>query len=337
MEQPNFTNKRTLRKIIKVVAWCKNILRLNDTRYVSAEKLDKIFGNTSHATSRYLRKKLLIRSGYYIVDKQTFSYHLNFFGLKEIEQKLAEHNVSSEDILLQRVEEYKSKYAEELRTCNFKYKETNNRYYNGIQNANKEIKAILFADSLPFNYDIRAAGPTITYYCAILNDASEHQMSNLKNYIDNPNELRTYLQELTKLDRKIIKDIINGILYSARLVPNHNIKIFKLLKNHGVADPAAMIKFLKSDEQFSTLRKELNYAWKHILSRRSCDGKARSAFYFEKEKEIVDIAVNILESRGTRIFREHDGFRTDQEIDLKELELAIESHTNIIIKIVKDE
>jgi hypothetical protein len=93
---------------------------------------------------------------------------------------------------------------------------------------------------------------------------------------------------------------------------------------------------LANDDLVLGLRRQIRYGWRWIgghSGKKLRTSREKWSVYFFHERQVLDAVRDYLASRGIRHFAEHDGWRTDRELDVRDLEGHIECVTGFRLKI----
>ena len=61
--------------------------------------------------------------------------------------------------------------------------------------------------------------------------------------------------------------------------------------------------------------------------------KQKWAYYFSRERQVLDVIRDHLAQTSNRVFTEHDGFRTERQVDLDQLTREIHEKTGVKLAI----
>ncbi len=350
---PNFNDPRVIKKCHKVLIWAKRYLFPHHQMRHSSKVLIKVFGPSCNQLSKYLRAKLLHQLGTYKVGEECYAYLLNKEGYDELENMISQTFDPDTEVKKKRKELKKSiqntillntsvhqhlvdEFLSQIKTGSFEYKEKANRSYHPLQNLPRKDKEEFWKDYLPYDYDIEACAPTILYQyaqqCGLLDVLNQ----SLKDYLEDKNSLRNHISDILDVDSHIAKKIINGLFNGAKLSSSMmwQCSIFKLLD----LDKDKM-NILQEDEEVCALRRNIKYVWDMI--KKFEKGRTTSwskgdkwKIYFREEKKIMKIIYDVLHKDNVFFFNEHDGFRTNKEIDINKMQTLVKEMIGyeIIIK-----
>lgn len=343
--RPNLKDARVRRRIADVLGWCAVHLSTTSPEPLHHDKLRAVFGSPGNPLTVYLRSNLLVQVGVYVVGKQPLSYRLNKRGFDKLRSMTAD--VGSPESFASHV------YYPELSTLTFAYALKSNRYWHPLQNIKREHKAIFWAPYLPFNFDIKACAPTILFQCARKAGLPAILLDSLQSYLDDRSELRGHVAALTGMSLADSKQLINSLFNGARLQATYQCSAFRRLNY----DHAAMNR-LQTDRRVRSLRRDIKNVWSRLElierdRQRPCfqevvggtakpfekklkTGRQRWAYYFARERQILDAITDELRRGGIKHFTEHDGFRTEREIDVAQVEAVVLNETGFKIKLSEE-
>lgn len=344
--RPNLNDARVRKRLTNVLDWCSYQLSTTSPEPVHHNKLREIFGTASNPLSAYLRSNLLKPVGGYIVGEQSQCYLLNESGFEKL-RVLSQHMVTTSCAP-------RDKVYPELKTLTFTYKDQSQRYWHPLQNIKREHKASFWRGYLPFNYDIEACAPTILFQCALKAGIPPILLANLKEYLDDRSAYRDHVAALCNLSKADAKRLINSLFNGARLAANFKYcAAFRLMNGDEVA-----MKRLREDRKTRRLRANISTVWgrlelverqnqtptfEQVLSgtakpyqKKLKTSSQKWSYYFAKERQILDVIIEALRRAAIKHFTEHDGFRTDREIDADLIEAEVKLKTKFVIKLNRE-
>jgi hypothetical protein len=360
--EPNWTDPRVLPKVRKVLAWCDLMLSETNPSPVHFTMIIKIFGSSANKLGGYLKANLLIQSGVYTKKVKSFDYQLNKTGYDKIKAKVNgvaayndEHKYQAANapqaVAYNDEHFFFDKHVQELKTLTFDYNLKSDRYWHAFQNIKRTKKYDFWkSHGLPHNYDIEACAPTILLGLAT-NLGMNHLLGQpINDYLNDKNALRSHLVRTLDLDPQDAKRLINSLFNGALLSASPYCAAYRLLGKQKMAT-------IKADPQVRALRIAIHAMWERIKGREGKNyqviagqtiqrknrrqelrrSRGKWSLYFSHERQILEIIKNELSKKGVKYFTEHDGFRTDREIDTAALEVLISSATTLNIKINKEE
>lgn len=340
---------RTIRTVRRALKWCD--LHLSDwrPREIYENSITEAFGpNIPGRTGRWLREKLLRRVHTYVAKKSAFngvtarpcSYILNREGYDELLADFGPLDDSYSDVF--------PKYAKELRDLEFEYALKSSRYWHGLQNLRREKKPIFWSKyGLVHDYDIAAAAPTILLTLASGKGLHRFAREPIEQYLQNKRAFREHVASVAGISYEEAKRLINSFFNGAALTQSKFCTAFRELGPH-------VVEKLQNDKPIRRLRVAIRALWRSISRgeireverngvrmkkyQRTAVRKAKDkwAIYFENELKVMNVIRSFLDVRGVKHFDEHDGFRTNQRIDISALEAAIEEQTGFKLTIEEE-
>lgn len=330
--EPDWSNTRTikpvLRRITSVLEFCRFTLNELSATTIHHDKLQEVFGARSSKLSQYLREQLLVRSGSYAVGSVSFGYKLNRAGYKRL-KAICDPLVKSADVQVENP--LIQAHAAELQELQFEYKESSDRYWHPLQNVRRDAKDEFWAPYLPFDYDIEACAPTVLYQLSRKYELPALVTEAVQDYLKNKQQFREYVAALTGLDYSDAKRLVNSMFNGARLTPHWSCAAYRLL-----GYDAERLNALKNDDSVRKLRAGIRRIWIRIALKLNLNlgtGRAKWTVYFKIERSIIDVIRDELRLKNVRVFTEHDGFRTNVQIDKNELIEAIKQRTGFELKL----
>jgi hypothetical protein len=337
--------ERTLKLIKRAAGWANACLSDNG-RPLAKEWLTKELGDQSKNLGAWLRSKLLIctNDNFYFGDKgsKCKEYKLNRDGLAEVVAVLdgaiptpgtpAIINGSCRitnpcDV---KVIRYWMEHAakDELDNLEFEYKDQSDRLWHRFQNMRSDVKANVWPTyGLPYDYDIKACAPTLILQRAQQLGMDEF-MFGITDYLNNTVDFRQHVAGLAGLDystksgRKVAKTIINALFCGAKLGANKQFDLFML-----IGEDHTRMAALRNDIRLARLRSDIKVCWSTISKTFEPDRDAKGhkkpmtsnqkwQIYFGMERAVLNVVNQYLKDNNIKCFLEHDGFRTDQAIDV---------------------
>lgn len=319
---PNYSDKRVIKRIKNVLSWCHFHLASDRPTSVHHTELTKVFGHYANDLTKFLRANLLVKCGTYIPEVQSYSYTLNTAGYTKIENALeggagpAGEYVAHPDLL----------------SGKFNYTDKSDRLWHPLQNLKREKKAQFWnAWGLPYDYDIVACAPTVLYQLATRFGMLHIISEPIRDYLANKDAFRQHVVNITGCSLPTAKRLINSLFNGARLARNNYCSAYKALDY----SDAKMIA-LQEDEKVKQLRLAIARMWKYIQENTTMDlkkSRAKWSVYFKFERAFLTVINQYCDERGIRLFTEHDGFRTNKQIDKDELIAVIFKRTGFNLKI----
>lgn len=335
--KPNYSDKRTARRVISVLDWCNSNLSETIPTQVHHDTLTAVFGPSGNKLSKFLRTNLLVQVGEYKPGVSSFKYLLNAVKAEQCSSMV---NTSSGAGTVQLVQDdlqrLRMKFASELQSGQFKYTRSSERDWHPLQNIPNKggAKQRFWADQYPHNYDFVACAPTILSQLAARTGMPDIVQGALLDYLKAPQGFREHVSQVTGLPMKQAKQLVNSLFNGARLSRSTKCAAYQLMG----FDYEAMTR-LQEDEQVTHMRNAIRRVWKWLEQRLGREFKkagAKWSLYFACERKIMDVVSDFLTSRGIKFFTEHDGFRTSHEIDVDALLQEIQTKTGFKMKLKKE-
>lgn len=302
---------------------------------------------------RLFIKKILIQHGYFKGKK---------WDKKSEEQKLEQiitTSVVPEHILAQLDDDeerfdfiqvytaFVDEYEEELKNGKFTYMEKTSRNFHPLQNMKTKWRKLFFgAFGMKFNYDGECMAPTLLLQNAVKNGLDVYIPYEMPAYyamVTNRNEFRAKVAEEAQIDVRLAKVIITSLVAGAILAAGPKRALWKLIGGN-----YSVMRRLQLSPSLTQLRKDIALMWKFNeceMTRRSKQGpggklrklpyssRQKWNLYFKLENIVMHHAYKFIEQKyGCRVFNEHDGFRTDVEIEVAELQMYIMEKTGFNVK-----
>lgn len=235
-------------------------------------------------------------------------------------------------------------YGDQLRSGEFDYRESSHRLWNNLQNVRSVYrKPVLSEYGYAHNYDIEACAPNIIEQLS-RRYGNDLYMPALDDYIQNKKRFRKQISLDFELDAKTTKVFLNSLFCGAVVGFNPQFATSVMLNND-----VAKITLAKDHETISQLREDIKLCWKHIIdsgveiSRRKkvqtnrllpVNSRERWSVYFKYEREVISVISRYLRECDIKCFLEHDGFSSDQLVDVVELcaRVKLETGFNLNLK-----
>lgn len=235
-------------------------------------------------------------------------------------------------------------FGPELQSLKFTYKDQSSRLWHPIQNLKTEYKEELFREQgLNFQYDIECCAPTLILQNAQLHGMDEYLIT-LNEYLRDRTRIRNELAQAADVPVKIIKVMINALFCGARLGNNRDFALSELLGHD-----TARITLLQQSEVVVNLKSDIKKCWDAIapgMTRVSVTNaetnktrlkpitsKQKWVRYFDLERTALDAVRTYLTQTNNNHFLEHDGWATQNEVNLTELQEHVLKTTGYKIKI----
>ena len=248
-------------------------------------------------------------------------------------------------------------FGYELKNLTFEYEDKSNRLWHPLQRVRREHKKQTLAQvGLSHQYDIECCAPTLLHQYSqripLVVDENNKWVQGpmdlwlfgIQSYLKNKNDLRNRMAFDADIPVKIAKVIINALFAGAKLGLNPKSEIYKLL-----GGDKARIEFLKQYQPLIELRKDIKVMWDYIklvLPKRTIIGtktkkernlplnsKQKWGLYFDLERKVLNAVRKYLDQKEIKYFLEHDGWTTNEELNMNELTTFIEQETGFMIQL----
>ena len=227
----------------------------------------------------------------------------------------------------------RSRVAQEVRSGVFTYTDRSHRLWHDLQRLPRQVKRTFWAPYLPHDYDISACAPTILLQLAERRGLLPILAGPINDYLANKDQFRAHLQDLTGLSEPVVKRLINSWFNGAKLARSRYTAFYTdLLVGRSAGQASLIVERLQRDRQVSSLRLAIRLAWNRLGRQYRTSGDKWN-LYFQHERQVLDAVVEYLTDRGIKHFTEHDGWRTDQPVDVTELQQHIKDRTNFTLLI----
>tara|TARA_R110000868_G_scaffold52222_1_gene165285 strand:+ start:531 stop:1757 length:1227 start_codon:yes stop_codon:yes gene_type:complete len=367
--KPNFTDKRTLKRIRSAYGFTKGALSTTTPHNWAQVVIDKHIGRSNNNLGNYLRNLLLICTNnhydsqtgvtkQYIANQQGLDYLRDILygsNTTQFTQWVQNNGISKNIIslttttpsMLLLFDHYcvnkfiEEEYELELQNLDFDYTDKSNRLWHPIQNIKKDYKKSIFAThKLNYQYDIDTCAPTLLHQYSHKLDMDIYLFA-LRTYLKDKQMIRTQLAKELDVSPKVIKIIINALFCGAR-IGSGDFAISKLLDND-----IAKIQWLKQNSYITELRNDIKLMWSYIepsmakttkitksgLERKvALSSKKKWQLYFELERQVLNQVQNYLRLTKNRYFLEHDGWATEHQINEHELSQYIKDSLGFDVK-----
>lgn len=320
---PNFKDPRVQLRINRSCDLALANLSVTKPTQWATRQIDRWFGQQQNPLSAMIRSELLITADpYYNPDAGIAKkYLLNQSGLIKLAHKVG-RNIIPCALHLQTEKNSSARrlYGDQIAKGEFEYKEKSNRLWNDIQNLDNATRKPLFANyGYIYEYDIVSSAPNIlTQYAKSVGLIKP--TPNIEDYLASPDYYRARLTKLLEtVDAKTAKQLITSRFAGARFGVKNS--IIKQLTYNWTAYHR-----LQSDPWFEEISKEIKIIWDSIKVARGVrrlNSRDKWDIYFSQELRVMRCVHRYMEKRSMRYFHEHDGWRCDTPIDVRELKLNI--------------
>lgn len=328
---PNFANPRVQTRITSALKHAIANLSPTKPRGWGTRQIDKWFGNSRNDISKYLRNQLLIctdhnyRFGEITATKK---YCINMQGYNALASKVNMPNIlSAVDLKAVRTSSAVEVYGSQIETGSFAYKEKSNRLWNELQNIANEVRVPLFANyGYIYEYDIKSAAPTILYQLARRSGLTRPTPV-IDAYLADTRLARQQFADELGVDRRVAKEIITARFASARLGKGNS--LYAMLDNNNLA-----YERLANSAWFAELSKDIKKLWDAIKQQEDyskLNARIKWDIYFREELRVMKTVHRYLNKNSISFFHEHDGWRSTSAVDIRDLVLYVERHTDYLL------
>lgn len=365
--QPNFTDARVVKRIHRAYGFARGMMSTTKPTRLAQSLINKYMGHQTDNLGKYLRQILLITTNnHYSMDSGiTKEYMLNVIGLDYIRYQLKTPNANmtwnkwcseagvqtQEEIAKEEfvrnvfdamvvTEWAKREYGPELASLNFTYTDKSGRLWHPLQNIRSKYKPQILGDAgLKYHYDINSAAPTLLMRYAQQLGMDEWPAA-INEYIQFKDVVRETLADSLGIPIKDIKITINALFCGARLGNNKEFALYQLLGNK------ERVELLRTNQFITELREDIKCCWSYIqttMNRKTItdvngitrlvpvNSKQKWAVYFQLERHVLNSVREYLEMTNNKYFLEHDGWSTEQPIDIPKLLAHIKTQTGFSI------
>jgi hypothetical protein len=239
--------------------------------------------------------------------------------------------------------ELTEKNQQELISGDFTYTEKSNRFFHPLQHIPSKIRAGLFAEyGYSYNFDIKCAAPTLICQYARKLGMIEPTPA-IDAYLLDRSSIRQNIAQDVGITPEDVKFLINAVLQGARISHYTESSIFnKLGCNHNI------ISQLQSNSYICLFQEEVKTCWSYIkaditpeyitdirgrVRTKPLYARDKARIYRELEQQVMGEISSYLKKRKIVMFKEHDGWRTRQMIDVRELASHVRINAGYLIDI----
>jgi hypothetical protein len=328
---PNFNDPRVIKRTRQALQFALTALDRTQPHSWSTKYIDKFFGQQQLDLSKWLRNQLLIcvDPHWNMETGKCKTYVNNPKGIAHVRSCL---KLGSCDAAI-------TIFDQELASGQFEYTEQADRLWHPLQRLPNQIRKPYMANhGYVYEYDIKACAPTL-----LLQYAQRLGMTKstpiIDQYCQDRTQIRQQISDQLGIDIKTTKKIITALFAGATLSHNPKTAIYQMLNgNHQHIDQVRLIT--------QELRKEIKCLWDviklHIPRTYVFDNKSQRRLraltskdkwnvYFQLEKEVMTSVRTYLKRSSVRYFNEHDGFRSQDIVDVVMLVSYVRSRTGYVI------
>lgn len=236
-------------------------------------------------------------------------------------------------------------FGDELKTGDFNYTEKPDfpRLMHPMQNMPVNPRNKLLTDNnFTYEYDIVCCAQSLILFYAYKLGTGEF-MPTIDEYINNRKQIREQLAQDLEVKPIVIKKIINAMFCGAYISSNFKYSsIYKLLDYDD-----AKIVYMKENAWLQSLKQEIKQCWdsikpnhkefirnnKHGKPRHQLYAKDKWNIYFNLERQCLNQVQAYLTEHKVKSFLIHDGWHTDQPINILDLQDYVYNNTKYSITI----
>lgn len=324
---PNWNDPRVKRRINTSLDYAMACLSAEKPKAWGTRHIDHWFGNQGNRLSKMIRQELLKCSNPYYnpLTGKAKQYLLNQPGAVKLADKIGRQIIPCALHLQQeKIRCADRLYGETIASGAFEYTLKSSRLWNDIQNLDNDTRKPLFANYGYVNeYDIKSAAPQILYQLA-RHSGMTRPTPTVECYLADPTQHRQQLAQYLAVDVKCAKQLITSRFAGARFGQDNS--LFQQLNRSWHKHT-----LLKQDPWFEQLSKDIKKIWDAIKQSESqgrMTARTKWGIYFREELRVMRSVHRYLDKTSVRYFHEHDGWRCDSAIDLRELKLHVKKQTD---------
>jgi hypothetical protein len=153
-------------------------------------------------------------------------------------------------------------------------------------------------------------------------------------YIENRSQVRADLSDRTGLSTTTVKQILAALFNGASLSSWYTNQIFSYVNYNKV-----MIKFLRDDSYIQQYLDEVRSMWRYLRKyqglseKQRFDSKRKSKIYRQLEESVREVIKKHLRKTKNKAFIEHDGWSSQQPVDIERLCWEVRQQTGLRIRL----
>jgi hypothetical protein len=323
---PNFNDPRIQARVERALEFMEQFMRAGKQVPVSQSQINKYFGHSGRALSKWLKANLLecVDDYYNMMTGQCKRYRRNVEGYQRIKELMG---IKQVEICLT------PKEQEQLTTGDVEYVKRGNRSYHRIQCLPKIIRRNLINRyKMPYEYDIEVCALTLLLqYSRHLGLSKPTPL--LDQIVLDRSQVRQQLSQQLALSTDKIKSIMAKILNGGRVSTWHTSKIFEEVDYNPL-----MIQAIKQNPMIQQYQQEVRDVWSAIrpslqLSPGERIDKKKTSVYNQLEEQVTDQIKKYLKKHKIKSFFVHDGWSCDKVVDVSELVRYVRTTTGFDIKL----
>lgn len=345
--EPNLTDNRVKKRIHTALGMAVATLRTDKPKALGKRFIDKHFGQQQTKLAKWLRKQLLETTCHLYDYTRGYckQYKLKESGVKMLSEVIGvDYDLNPESAQKHIITQWANAQYKTQFENGFEYEDKSYRLWNPLQNIKSETRHQLLAENgYEHVYDIATAAPTLLYQLYLKRGGE--RLSHIDDYITNKSSIRSNIASKYGMELKAVKRTINAMFAGATLSCNKAHSLFRELNyNYN------LMNLLQTDEFFVGLSIDLKAMWNVIKTKEEVrykydndlnpvltkTGKHRVerftssrkwGVYFREERLVGDCIRIFLATSNTKFFYEHDGFSSNKEVDISELQKFIKKET----------
>jgi len=322
MLTPNFADPRNLRRAQQAIVWIEQYFRRQPIRRIARVVLDDNFGQQQNKTSAWLRAQLLtvIDEHYNMHQGMCKSYSVNRVNLSDLKTQLG---VDSHQLAMASAGAFLDQPMV--------YTDIKDRSYHPLQTYSRSIRNPLLARrGYVHDYDICCASATVISQLARSRGLLKPQPA-LDEYCADRTQVRRRLGEELGIEVSKIKEILTALCMGGRLSTYRDSKLFAVVDFR-----VDQMRGLQQHPWINQFKQDLKLSWLAIRSRevtpQKLTSRYRAEIYRREEASIGKIIRRHLSKRKIQYFWIHDGWMSQQGVNVLELTDQIRQQTGYELK-----
>jgi hypothetical protein len=341
LNKRRFTRKNEQDVIKHALVWVERQLK-DGPRHIPAAVLERNLGAVRGQLGKYLRAHLLlVERDYHAQAGQCRMYSLNSIGLMKLKRENERASTQSaksnlvpprgDTALLGVVTARKlPEVMHQVALLDFEYTERSSRLNHVLHHIPRRLKQEFWClHGLPFDYDVSTCAPQIITQLAVKAGLSVLLIPTVLSFLQAPATIREEMAKILGVDEHTAKQLVNGLFNDLQISMSPYGVLFKTYGDNGINQ-------LKKSAAISALHDEIKRAWKRIAYKtgtKLSGGKRKSEVYRAQERKVLDVVSQYLKQTNNPCFLEHDGWRTQKQVNVLELEQTVYNATGFKLNI----
>lgn len=340
---PNISDPRIRSRLLRAQGFARGLLHPYKPRQIAQVLLNKYMGQGQHDLGEWLRGELLTCTNEYwdMYGGRCKEYTLNLSGWLRVRDLLKLPLATDQEIVNEWAnKEFATEFSDE-----FVYTDKSDRLWHPLQNVRTSVRRELFAaEGMGWVYDIECCAPTLIHQYSKQLGNKEWQ-PRINEYLMDRTAVREWLGEELGITTGTAKVLLTAIFAGAPIGCNKLWAVYNLLDCD-----RARINWLQENFWIKEFIAEVRACWNYIkpvMGRRAkimpnnkqrmlaIQPRDKWAVYFRLERRIINEVRLYLLARNNRHFLEHDGWTTEQPVDLTELTAHIKLVTDFEVQITE--